>query len=57
MNIIKTRFVSNIVKKDGKYALEVKWDDLEIILRFLIFGRNTQNIKKQVKTTLVGGSI
>ena len=32
MNIIETRAVLNIVKKDGKYALEAKREGLEIII-------------------------
>ena len=32
INIIETRAVSNIVKKDGNYVLEDKWEGLEIIL-------------------------
>ena len=40
MNIIEIRAVSNIVEKDGKYAMQAKREDLEIILRFLIFGQN-----------------
>ena len=40
MNIIETRAVSNIVKKDGKYVLEDRWEGREIILKFRIFGKN-----------------
>ena len=40
MNIIETRAVSNINKKDGKYVLEDKLEGLEKNLRFLIFGKN-----------------
>ena len=32
MNIIETRAVSNVVKKDGKYALEAKREGLEITI-------------------------
>ena len=40
INIIETRAVLNIVKKDVKYALEAKLENLEIILKFLILGQN-----------------
>ena len=39
-NIIETRAVSNIFKKDGKYVLEDKREVQEIILKFIIFGKN-----------------
>ena len=35
INIIETRAVSNIVKKDGNYVLEDKWEGLEIILTYI----------------------
>ena len=35
INIIEARAVSNIVPKNGKYALEAKREGLEVIRRFL----------------------
>ena len=40
MNTLKDMAVLNIIRTDGKYDLEAKREDLEIILRFLIFGQN-----------------
>ena len=40
MNIIEARAALNIAEKDRKYAMQAKREDLEIILKFLIFGQN-----------------
>ena len=40
MNRIKTRAVSNIIKQSENVFWKAKREDLEIILRFLIFGQN-----------------
>ena len=41
INIIETRAVLNIVKTDGKYALEAKREGLKIIISIIsIYGHN-----------------